>query len=343
MNREIIADLLDNEMEIIEASDGLEALDLVDRYGDEISVILLDVVMPVMDGFGFLEEMKKRNLIEKYPIIVITGAPSREIDEKCFRYGIIDFIRKPFNEVIVKKRVLNSVSHFELKNDLQRTVEEQTIELKAQNEKLQKYNDNIIYLLGSVVEARNQESGLHIKRVTEFTEIIAKDVEENYPEYHLSDEDVRILKSASALHDVGKIMISDSILLKPGKLTKDEFELMKQHSVMGCDVLSKAEDLWDKEYYDACEQICRYHHERYDGKGYPDGLAGDQIPIFAQIVSLADTYDALVTRRVYKEPYTTERAYEMIQGGECGAFSPKILASFDRCRPAMEALVSEAQ
>lgn len=219
-------------------------------------------------------------------------------------------------------------------------VSPETEALIARNARLSRMKDDIIELLGSVIESRNEESGLHIRRVKDFTRILAEDVRLNYPEYGLTAEDVETISSSSALHDIGKIMISDAILLKPGKLTPDEFELMQQHTIMGCILLEKAEGIWDDEYMESCYEICRSHHERWDGKGYPDGLSGDDIPISAQIVGIADVYDALVTERCYKKPFTTAEAYKMITGGECGTFSPKIMEAFIRCRKKMEAIVN---
>lgn len=341
MNRELLIELLDDDFDVIEADNGLRAIEMMSKYTDEIAVIFLDLIMPDLDGFGVLERMRVMGFQGKFPVLIITGDDSRESEARCLDYGVMDFIRKPFNEYTVKLRARNAANLYALKKGLEVQVDQQTQELIEKNRKLEALNDDIVELLGDVVEARNQESGLHIKRVKGFTRILAFDVMAHYPEYGLDKEGVETITSASALHDVGKIMISDSILLKPGKLTAEEFDTMKQHSVLGCTLLERAAHLWDDKYQHYALEICRHHHERYSGKGYPDSLVGDEIPIAAQIVSVADTYDALVTKRCYKDPFPVDVAFNMIQNGECGVFNPKLLESLTRCREAMEDLVKE--
>ena len=207
-------------------------------------------------------------------------------------------------------------------------MEERTRKLMESEEKLRNNNEFLINALSSVVEFRNMESNEHIRRVKFFTRIMLKYLVKYFPEYHLTQEDVEAIVRASALHDIGKIAIPDSILLKPGKLTEAEFEIMKTHSVYGAELLEKFKED-DNPFYHYCYEICRYHHERYDGKGYPDQLKGEEIPISAQIVSLVDVYDALVSKRIYKEAFTHDLAVQMIKNGECGQFSPKILECFD--------------
>lgn len=208
--------------------------------------------------------------------------------------------------------------------------------LLQQAEKLRESNIRIIEILGTVVECRNLESGEHIKRVKGFTKILAESLMREYPEYKLTPQCVEIISATSALHDIGKISISDSILLKPGKLTDEEYEYMKSHTTRGCEILENIKDVWDEKFHETGYKICRYHHERYDGSGYPDGLAGDDIPIEAQIVSVADVYDALISERVYKEAYAPEEAYRMIITGECGVFSPKLLECFKKVKKEFE-------
>ena len=219
---------------------------------------------------------------------------------------------------------------------LERMVEERTIQLEEKNISLNRMNNDIIELMGNVVEGRDEESGQHVRRVKDFTNILATQVMNDYPEYGLNPEVVDIITSASALHDVGKITIPDSILLKPGRLTNEEFEIMKAHTVNGCSILDKMPADWDKQYMKISMDICRYHHEKYDGKGYPDALKGDDIPISAQIVSVADCYDALVSKRVYKDAYSCDEAFHMIQNGECGAFNPKLMDCFSVCKDKFE-------
>lgn len=221
------------------------------------------------------------------------------------------------------------------------TLRKQYKVLQLQAERLHQSNEKIIDILGTVVEYRNLESGEHINRVKGFTKILAAKLMEEYPEYGLTPVSVDMISSASALHDIGKIAIPDHILLKPGRLTAEEFEYMKSHTTRGCDILKSIEGVWDDSYGKLSYEICRHHHERYDGKGYPDSLKGEEIPIAAQIVSVADVYDALVTERVYKSAYSKDEAFHMIINGECGMFSPKLLECFRHVRKDFEALADK--
>ncbi len=212
----------------------------------------------------------------------------------------------------------------------------QTSVLRKQAQELQRMNERIIETMSNVVEFRNLESGDHVRRVKDFTGILAGYVTRLYPEYGLDKEDVAVITAAAAMHDVGKIAIPDAILLKPGRLTEEEFAIMKTHTTKGCEILEMLGDIQEGEYGRVSYEICRYHHERYDGKGYPDGLKGEQIPIAAQIVSVADVYDALVSERCYKSAYTPAEAYDMIMRGECGRFSPRLLTCLEKARRELE-------
>lgn len=348
INRDILEEILEDKYEILKASNGVEALKVLDEEGENLGVILLDLMMPEMDGFGVLEELKKRELIGKIPVIVISSDMTPGSEEKCFDYGVSDFIRKPFNENLVRLRVGNVEDLYSYKNSLEKKVSNQTRILTEQNAKLKEQtvrlaesNQKIIDILGTVVESRNLESGQHINRVKKYTEILARQMMEDYPEYGLTEHMISVMGPASALHDVGKIAIPDSILLKPARLSADEFEVMKSHTTRGCLIINNIEGAWDEEYAKMSYEICRHHHEKWDGKGYPDGLKGDEIPIAAQIVSVADVYDALVNERVYKDAFSKDKAFAMIVGGECGQFSPKMMESFRKVRSQFEALVGK--
>ena len=345
INREILTEILEDDFDTLEAENGKQALDLIDRYGDELAIVLLDLLMPVADGFTVLEELHRRDCLNRIPVLVISGEASPASERHCLDLGAADFIHKPFDDAIVRQRVMNIVDLYRYKNTLEAKVAEQTDTLVQQNQALQaqakrlaESNFQIMDLLGSVVESRNLESGDHIRRVKGYTRVLAEALRTYYPEFGLSEHDIEVMVPASALHDVGKIAIPDSILLKPGKLTPEEFECMKTHTTKGCAILESIAGLWDEEYKKVSCDICRYHHERYDGKGYPDALKGDAIPISAQIVAVADVYDALISKRVYKDAYTKSMAYDMIIHGECGVFSDKILDCFTRVREDFEAL-----
>jgi putative two-component system response regulator len=345
INREILEEILEDQYSIICAEDGKQAIEIVEQYKTELSVILLDLVMPVMDGYEVMYELMQKGYINKIPILVISGENSVKSEKRCFDMGASDFIHKPFDNTIVRKRVKNIVELYSYKKNLEGIIQQQTHTLREQYALLQEQaqllrerNENIIEILGTVVECRDLESGEHIQRVKGYTEILANQMMQDYPEYGLTPEKIKVIVSASAMHDIGKIAIPDNILLKPGRLTPEEFEIMKTHTTRGCDVLSHIQGAWSEEYGKYSYEICRHHHEKYDGKGYPDGLSGDEIPISAQLVSVADVYDALVNDRVYKPAFSKEEAYRMITQGECGTFSPKLLAAFEKVRSAFEAL-----
>ena len=345
INREILAEILGEEYQVKTAEDGRKALEMIEELHEELAVVLLDLMMPVADGFAVLEVMQERGWSEKIPVLIISGETSVSAERKCFDYHISDFIRKPFDNALVKKRVRNVVSLYQYQRDLEDKVQAQTKTLREQNkllqlqaDKLRKSNTNIIEILGTVVEYRDFESGEHINRVKGYTRILAERLAVEYPEYGLDQEEIEVIVSASALHDVGKIAIPDNILLKPGRLTDEEFACMKTHTTRGGEILQNIRNAWDEEYGKISYEICRYHHEKYDGRGYPDGLVGDEIPIAAQIVSIADVYDALVNERVYKDAFPKEEAFRMITNGECGKFNPKLLECFRIERKAFEEL-----
>ena len=335
MNREILCDILDDEYEVIEASNGEEALRLIAENSEDLSIVFLDLMMPVLDGFGVLEAMKQNGWLDRYPVLVITSDTESGTELRCLEYGVADFITKPFKQHLVKRRAANATQLYNYKKDLEKEVEDKTAEIIAKNNELAEMNDNILQLLGDVVEARNQESGEHVKRVKQFVNILGRYIKNNYPEYGLTDEDVALITRTSPMHDIGKIMIPDAILMKPGKLTDEEREEMNKHTVYGCEVLERTKYLWPESYSRTCYDICRYHHERVDGRGYPEGLKDDEIPISAQIVGVADVYDALTTDRVYKKAFDAETAYNMIEQGQCGKFSDKMMEALTQCFPEM--------
>lgn len=342
INREILCEIFE-DYKTIQAANGKEALDIIAAKPDEISVVLLDVVMPVKNGVEVLEEMKGRGWIDNIPVLLITGEATTQIERDAYRLGASDIIKKPFDSYIVKQRTRNVIELYYNKRHLEEMVEIQTKVLRKQAEELRHMNDHIIDVMSNVVEFRNLESGDHVKRVKTFTNILAKYVARDYPEYGLDENMINIITSAAALHDVGKIVISDGILLKPGKLTNEEFEVMKSHTTRGCDIIDMLGDIQQGEYRRVSYEICRHHHERFDGRGYPDHLQGEDIPIAAQIVSVADVYDALVHKRVYKAAFTPEVAYTMITNGECGTFSPKLMACLTSAKEEFAAIVLNSQ
>ncbi len=322
VNRTILEVMFRSSFHIVEATNGQEAIDKLEEDPGFV-LVLLDIVMPVKDGFDVLEYMKQKGLIEQLPVILITSETIRDSEDRAYSYGIADVIHKPFYPDIVKRRAQNIMDLYQHKANMERKLKEQEEAILAKEKKIQENNEFLISALSSVVEFRSSETGEHIRRIKYFTRILLKYLAKYFPKYGITDAQINEIARASALHDIGKIGIPDSILLKPGKLTDEEFETMKTHTTIGCDMLKKFKKEEDNEFYRYCYDICRYHHERWDGNGYPDHLAGDEIPIWAQVVSIVDVYDALISERVYKAAFPHTVAYEMIQNGECGQFSPE--------------------
>ncbi len=327
VNRTILSLMFDAEYDIVEAPNGMDAIDAIEKNKD-IALILLDVIMPVMDGFGVLDYMKEKELLEKIPVILITSMTPQESEAKAYEYGIADVMHKPFESNIIKRRARNIIELYQNKKNLEIRLMEREKTIRDQEKAIRENNEFMIDALGSVVEFRSIETGDHVKRIKYLTRILLKYLAKYYPKYEMTPVKIDQIARASALHDIGKIGIPDAILLKPGKLTKDEFEIMKTHTTIGCDILESFKSPYMDDFYKYCYEICRYHHERADGKGYPDHLKGDEIPISAQIVSIADVYEALVSERVYKSAYSNSVAYEMILNGECGQFTDDVIECF---------------
>lgn len=327
-----------DQFDILEAENGEIAITLIREYGEEICLVLLDLMMPVKDGMDVLSFMKEEDYAGNIPVIMITGEATTRTDIQAYEYGVADIIYKPFSRRVVTRRAMNIIELYEHRKSIEQQLEERTKELRLTLDKLSeahrkmaKNNDFLVNALSSVVEFRNLESGAHIQRVQALTKILLETWVELYPESGFLPIDIEQIASAAALHDLGKIAIPDSILLKPGKLTEEEFEIMKTHTTKGSELLERFKQE-DSDFYKYSYEICRYHHERYNGKGYPDGLKGEEIPIWAQVVSIADVYDALVSQRVYKAAFTCEKAYDMIHNGDCGEFSPQLMACFDKAK-----------
>ena len=318
MNRCILSEMLGADYDILEATNGEEAIKLLRQYETGISLVLLDLVMPVMDGFGVLSYMNERNWIEDIPVIMISGEDSVSYVRRAFDLGVADYIKKPFDAQVVYKRVYNTITLYAKQRRLLVLVTDQIYEKE-------KNNRMMISILSQIVEFRNGESGAHVLHINIITELILERLIQKTDKYDLSSSVRRMIVTASALHDIGKIGIDDKILNKPGKLTKEEFEVIKTHSAIGASMLENLEYYKNEPLVRIAHDICRWHHERYDGKGYPDGLKGEEIPISAQVVALADVYDALISDRVYKKAYSHEKAVEMILNGECGTFNPLLL------------------
>lgn len=336
INREILKEILKEDYRILEAANGEECLEQLERYGTGISLVLLDIVMPEMDGFEVLAAMNQNHWIEDIPVIMISSEDSDSYIRRAYEMGVSDYISCPFDAKIVYQRVLNMIKLYAKQRRLIRLVTRQIYEKERNNRML-------IGILSQIVEFRNGESGLHVIHINLITQLLLEQLVKKTGKYQLSWEDRLLIATASALHDIGKIGIDEKILNKPGKLTKEEFEIMKTHTLIGAQMLDNLDMYRNEKLLKLAYEICHWHHERYDGKGYPDGLVGEEIPISAQVVSLADVYDALVSERVYKKAFSHEKALEMIQNGECGTFNPLLLQCMTEAQDKLKTMMEVAE
>ena len=318
MNRDILSEILSDDFEVLEASNGAECLEILDARGPELSILLLDIVMPDMDGFDVLSAMNRDHSIEDIPVIMISSDDSNAVIRKSYELGASDYVNRPFDARIVYRRVTNTIKLYAKQRRLVQMVSDQ-IRARENN------TDTLVGVLSHIVEFRNGESGAHVRHIRTITEMLLHRLLENSNKYSISAEQQDEIPLASALHDIGKIGIDEKILNKPGKLTPEEFEVMKTHSMLGAEMLHDLDNFGEQPLLQTAYEIARWHHERWDGRGYPDGLKGDEIPISAQLVSLADVYDALTSERCYKKAFSHEKAVQMILNGECGAFNPLLL------------------
>ncbi len=334
MNRMMLREILGEDYHYVEASNGREAIRLLEK-NLMVDLVLLDINMPEMDGFQVLEQMNRFHWIDEIPVIMISSEDSNSFVQQAYTLGVTDYIRRPFDAFIVRRRVENTLNLYANQKRLMKLVSDQIYE-KEEN------NNLMVEILGNVVEFRNHESGAHIRNIRAVTELLLRQLVMKSNVYRLSETDIALIKTASALHDIGKISIPEEILNKPGKLTKEEFAVIKTHTTVGAEILEQMTFGQDKPLFCYAMEICRWHHERWDGHGYPDGLRGEQIPIAAQVVALADVYDALTSERCYKKAFDHNTAISMILGGECGAFNPLLLECLVETAPRLR-VFSETQ
>lgn len=321
INRTLLTEIFSDSYNIIEASDGLEALNIINQ-NDNISAVLLDMVMPKMDGLSVLKELNNSGRINDTPVFIITATNEKKLLMDAYDLGAADVVTKPIISQFLKRRVFNIVELYKQRKNLQNEIESKVKQINFKNRRMVEH-------LANMVEYRSQESGEHVKRVSKITKFVLTEVCKLYPEIRLTQKQISQISFATVLHDVGKIKISDTILNKPGRLTPEEFDIVKTHTLEGCKLLASMHDTMDKQVYQFAYDICRHHHERFDGRGYPDGLLGNEIPIWSQVAGLADVYDALTSPRCYKKEFDHETSVKMILNGECGVFNPKLLRVFE--------------
>ena len=330
INREILSAMLCGEYRILEAVNGSECLEILQQQGTGISLVLLDIVMPVMDGFEVLSHMNRNHLIDDIPVILISGEDADPVIRRAYEMGVSDYINRPFDAGIVCRRVFNTVKLYAKQR---RLVSLMTTHI---NER-ERNNHMMIDIQSHIVEFRNGESGKHVLHMDKVIQLLLDKIVQKTDKYPSLWQECILIRTAAALHDIGKVGIDEAILNKPGRLTAEEFESMKAHTTIGADMLRNLPRYQEERLLQIAIEICRWHHERYDGKGYPDGLVGDEIPISAQLVSIADVYDALTSERVYKKAFSHEKAMQMIREGECGAFNPLLLSCLEEIADELQA------
>lgn len=340
LNRMVLIEILGKEnYTFLEAENGQQAVELLDCH-PEVDLLLLDITMTEIDGFGVLEIMNQYHWIEETPVIMISAEDSYTFVERAYDLGASDYITRPFDARVVCRRVSNTLMLYAKQKRLVQMVAEQVYEKE-------KVSNTMISILSHIVEFRNNESGLHVVHIRTITELLLRRLRKKTDRYPLTEADISLISTASALHDIGKINIPEQILNKPGRLTKEEFEIVKTHSAVGEHMLRQIPFNQNEPLVKVAREICRWHHERWDGRGYPDGLKGDEIPISAQVVSLADVYDALTSERCYKAAFDHDTALSMIVNGECGAFNPLLLECLmdgaDQIKQAMQETEEEKQ
>lgn len=325
MNRALLANIFAGSYLIEMAENGREGLVKLRQHGQRVCAILLDVVMPVMDGMTMLAELSKKKMVGRIPVFLITGEADERVIKKAYDLGVMDVIPKPISPYIVQRRVNSVIELFVARERFADLVDRQKAEIQQQAERILKLNMGMIASLATAIEFRSGESGEHVRRIHDIVRLFltCSSLGEGF-----SEETIQYISLAAIMHDVGKISVPDAILNKPGRLTAEEFEIMKTHTTEGCRLLAQIPQMRDLPFFDYAYDIARHHHERWDGSGYPDKLKGDDISLWAQIVSIADVYDALVSKRVYKEALSFDKAVGMICGGACGVFNPRLLASF---------------
>ena len=330
MNRAFLVDILEDQYDIVEAENGVEAISLLSKQRIDFSLLLLDILMPKMDGFEVLAYINKYHWNDTFAVIMISADDSPANIKRAYDLGAFDYISRPFDSTIVQRRISNTMFLYARQQRLEKIIAEQFQEQETNNKLM-------ISILSHIVEFRNGESGLHILHVNTITKYLLKQLIQLTDQYPLSKADISLISTASALHDIGKISISDSILNKPGRLTAEEFEVIKTHSMVGANMLLDLPiEQQETPLVKVASEICRWHHERYDGNGYPDGLKGEEIPIAAQVVALADAYDALISERCYKKAYSHDEALRMILEGQCGAFNPALLLCLQEIADTLE-------
>lgn len=340
INRAVLANIFSQEYEILEAEDGLAGMTAIQAHSYELSAVLLDVVMPGLNGIEVLKRLRQMEFLKKVPVFLITSDTANSTMLEAYELGVMDVILKPVIPYMVRRRVDSVVELFRARRILGAEVKRQRDQILEQTQRLADMSMGMVEALSTAIEFRSDESGEHVRRIHDITCYLLRSTPLGAG---LTEEQIRLIGMGAVTHDVGKISIPDAVLNKKGRLTKEEFDLMKTHTVNGAKLLSAIPQMREHSSYEYAYDIVLHHHERWDGKGYPHGLVGNETPIWTQIVSMADVYDALVSKRCYKDAYSAPKAMQMILDGQCGAFNPRLLEYFQQAEPVLRKLYQKAE
>lgn len=337
MNRAILGQMFQDKYKVVEAANGKEALEYLETNRSSVIMVLLDIKMPVMNGFEVMEYMRDHGWLDKLPVILITGDDEGDAMERGYGLGVNDIIFKPFVHHIVVQRVQNVIDLYRHKNHLEDMVDMQTKKLNQQYARLREHHEHLIEVLYDIINYRNAETIQHVDFVQGYTKILAEHYAKIFPKAKMTAKKIEMITKAASMHDVGKIAMPDAILNRPGRLSDAEMEILKEHTIKGEQIMGVLTEFQSSEYSRICCNVCLYHHEKYDGTGYPNKMKKDKIPVEAQIVALADMYDTLVNSSVNRQTFSKEKAYYMLMNGECGELSPRMKECLEDAKEDMEA------
>lgn len=335
-NRKLLSEPLEDSYDIIEVEDGKQVLAEIQKRRNDLAALLLDWDIPLVSAYQILQVMQSKGMMEQIQVFITTVEADPEIDSKVYSLGAVAVICKPYNLAMIRKQILNRLDNIAELRRLREEVAQKEKQVEESQKKLDGFYDNLLDAIGAVMEYRVSESDQHVKRIKGFARILAVAYRNEFPDCGLNEDEINRIVRGSVIHDLGKIAVPDAILLNPAKLTEDEKQILKSHTTKGEEIMQLLREVQDEEQFRVSSEICRWHHERYDGSGYPDGLEGDEIPLSAQIVSIVDVYDELVSERIFKKPVDKETAFRKIMSGECGAFAPKLLQCFEASKKLLE-------
>lgn len=334
--QELLKQIFKKTYSVMRVKDGKEAMCYLETHLNEVVMLFLDICTPVMCGIEVMEYMKERGWINQVPVIIIADEKEQKVIEKGYALGAMDIISRPFANSVVKKRVYNIIELYKHMHHLEEEVRKQTKIVEQKIDKLKEHHNHLLNILRDIITNRNVESIKHIQYVQGYTRILANQYASLYPRSKMTKEKIEMIVQAAQMHDVGKITLPDSVTNRPGRLSQFEMELLKEHTIKGSEIMKVMSEMHEDDYSRICYNVCRYHHEKYDGTGYPEGMKRERIPVEAQIVGLADMYDALVNVTVNKEAFTPQEAFYKLMKGECGELSPRMKECLENARKSLE-------